>query len=56
MKSLLLLFVHNLFQIFPYAQVVPAEAGQILDHDAVNLASLDLRHHLMKGRTVKRRR
>ena len=33
--------------------MVPAEAGQILDHDAVDLASLDLGHHLMKGRTVK---
>jgi hypothetical protein len=33
--------------------VVPTEAGQILDHDAVDPASLDLGHHLLKSRTVK---
>ena len=43
----------NLLDVFPHAQVVPAEAGQILDYDAVDLASLDLGHHLLKGRTVK---
>ena len=43
----------NLLDIFPRVQMFPPEPGQVLHHDAVDFPRPDLRHHLLKGRTVK---
>ena len=43
----------NLLDILSRVQVFPSEAGQVLHHDAVDLARPNLVHHLVKCRTVE---
>ena len=49
---------HILFSEFPEQhiasiQIISAESGQVFYDNAVYLASFDLLHHLLVGRTVK---
>ena len=43
----------NLFNVFARLQMISSETGKILDHDAVDLACLYVRHHFLKGRALK---
>ena len=42
-----------LFQIFADFDIIPAETGQVLNNDAVDLFVFHVLHHFLKLRAVK---